>query len=77
MEENEKLEELLPGTDPESQLKAERDELYVTFDGQAGYQLEAGDEVRIRCAERRVRLLRPSSRSYFDVLRQKLKWNER
>jgi NAD+ kinase len=56
---------------------APRDELYVTFDGQAGYQLEAGDEVRIRCAERRVRLLRPSSRSYFEVLRQKLKWNER
>jgi NAD+ kinase len=58
-------------------MMAERDEIYVTFDGQAGYQLEAGDEVRIRCAERRVRLLRPSSRSYFDVLRQKLKWNER
>jgi NAD+ kinase len=55
----------------------ERDELYVTFDGQDGYDLQAGDEVRIRCAERRVRLLRPSSRSYFDVLRQKLKWNER
>lgn len=55
----------------------ERDELYVTFDGQAGYKLEAGDEVRIRCADRRVRLLRPSPRSYFDVLRQKLKWNER
>jgi NAD+ kinase len=58
-------------------MMAERDELYVTFDGQEGYQLEAGDEVRIRCAERRVRLLRPSSRSYFEVLRQKLKWNER
>jgi len=28
MEENEKLEDLLPGADPESQLKAERDELY-------------------------------------------------
>jgi len=55
----------------------ERDELYVTFDGQTGYELRAGDEVQIRCAERRVRLLRPSSRSYFDVLRQKLKWNER
>src|SRR5215831_16770591 len=56
---------------------SDRDELYVTFDGQTGHQLEAGDEVRIQCAERRVRLLRPSSRSYFDVLRQKLKWNER
>ena len=58
-------------------MMAERDELYVTFDGQAGYELEAGDEVRIRCADRRVRLFRPSSRSYFEVLRQKLKWNER
>jgi NAD+ kinase len=55
----------------------DRDEIYLTFDGQDGYELEAGDQVRIRCAERRVRLLRPSSRSYFDVLRQKLKWNER
>jgi NAD+ kinase len=55
----------------------ERDEIYVTFDGQTGYELRAGDEVQIRCADRRVRLLRPSSRSYFDVLRQKLKWNER
>ncbi len=55
----------------------ERDELYVTFDGQEGYELEAGDQVHVRCAERRVRLLRPSARSYFDVLRQKLKWNER
>jgi len=55
----------------------DRDELYVTFDGQEGYELRAGDEVQIRCAERRVRLLRPSTRSYFDVLRQKLKWNER
>jgi NAD+ kinase len=58
-------------------MMAERDELYVTMDGQAGYQLEAGDEVRISRASRRVRLLRPSPRSYFDVLRQKLKWNER
>ena len=58
-------------------MMTERDEIYVTVDGQAGYQLEAGDEVQIRCAERRVRLLRFSPRSYFDVLRQKLKWNER
>jgi NAD+ kinase len=55
----------------------ERDEVYVTFDGQAGYQLQAGDEVQIRRAERPLRLLRPSTRSYFEVLRQKLKWNER
>src|SRR6266545_1644212 len=55
----------------------ERDEIYVTFDGQAGYELRVGDEVRIQCADRRVRLIRPSTRSYFEILRQKLKWNER
>ena len=55
----------------------ERDELYVTFDGQAGYQLQAGDEVQLRRSQRSLRLLHPSNRSYFEVLRQKLKWNER
>jgi NAD+ kinase len=55
----------------------ERDKVYVTFDGQDGYELEAGDEVRICCAPRRLKLLHPSSRSYFEVLREKLKWNER
>jgi NAD+ kinase len=54
-----------------------RDEVFVTFDGQAGYQLLDGDEVHIACADRRLRLIRPSTRSYFEVLRQKLKWNER
>jgi NAD+ kinase len=55
----------------------ERDELYVTFDGQAGFELAAGDEIRICRAERPMRLVRPSTRSYFEVLRQKLKWGER
>jgi NAD+ kinase len=54
-----------------------RDEVYVTFDGQAGFQLEAGDEIRICRADRTLRLIRPSTRSYFAVLREKLKWGER
>jgi NAD+ kinase len=55
----------------------DRDELYATFDGQAGFQLRAGDQIRICRAERPLRLIRPSTRSYFEVLRQKLKWGER
>ena len=55
----------------------ERDEVFVTFDGQAGFQLQAGDEVTIRRAETPLRLIRPSTRSYFEVLRTKLKWGER
>jgi NAD+ kinase len=53
-----------------------RDEVFITFDGQAGFLLEEGDEIRICRAERTLHLIRPSTRSYFEVLRQKLKWGE-
>ena len=58
-------------------LIEERDEVYVTFDGQAGFELKAGDEIRISRADRTLRLIRPTTRSYFEVLREKLKWGER
>ncbi len=51
--------------------------IYVTFDGQSGFELQEGDEVAIARAPRPLRLVRSPSRSYFEVLRQKLKWNER
>jgi NAD+ kinase len=54
-----------------------RDEVFVTFDGQAGFQLQEGDEIHVQRADRPLRLIRPSTRSYFEVLRQKLKWGER
>jgi NAD+ kinase len=55
----------------------ERAEVFVTFDGQDGFQVQGEDEIRIRCADRPMRLIRPSTRSYFEVLREKLKWGER
>jgi NAD+ kinase len=55
----------------------DHDEVFATFDGQAGLQLRAGDELRICCAEQKLRLIRPPTRSYFEVLRRKLKWGER
>ncbi len=55
----------------------ERDEVYVTFDGQTGFQLRAGDEVQVCRADRSLRLVRPATRSYFEVLRTKFKWGER
>jgi len=54
-----------------------RAEVYVTFDGQSGFPLQADDEVSVCRAEQPLRLIRPSARSYFEVLRQKLKWGER
>jgi NAD+ kinase len=53
------------------------DEVFVTFDGQNGCQLQPDAEVHVRRADRPLRLIRPSTRSYFDVLRRKLKWGER
>jgi NAD+ kinase len=55
----------------------DRDEVFVTFDGQAGFQLQAGDEITVRRSDTPLRLIRPSTRSYFEVLRTKLKWGER
>ncbi|MGE0460655.1 MAG: NAD(+)/NADH kinase [Vicinamibacterales bacterium] len=53
------------------------DEIYVTFDGQSGFPLPPGRAVTISRAPRPLRLVRASNRSYFEVLRQKLRWNER
>jgi NAD+ kinase len=53
------------------------DEVYVTFDGQSGFAMKERDEVVIGRAPTPIRLVRASTRSYFEVLRQKLKWNER
>jgi NAD+ kinase len=53
------------------------DEVFVTFDGQSGHALQAEDVVTIERASRPLCLVRSAQRSYFDVLRQKLKWGER
>jgi len=54
-----------------------QDEVFATFDGQAGLHLTADDELRVCRAEHALKMVRPSTRSYFEVLRRKLKWGER
>ncbi len=58
-------------------LKSKGEPAYVTFDGQLGVELQPGDVVRVRRADHPVRLIRGSDRSYYEVLRRKLKWAER
>jgi NAD+ kinase len=53
------------------------DDIYVTYDGQAGYPLQQDDVVRVRRSERTLRLVKAPARSYFELLREKLKWGER
>ena len=50
---------------------------YVSFDGQYGFELAPGDSVTVERAARPLRVVRAESRSYFAVLREKLKWGER
>jgi len=49
-------------------------DVVATFDGQYGVALERDDALVIHHAPRRLRLLRTSSRTHFDMLREKLKW---
>jgi NAD+ kinase len=50
------------------------DEVFVTFDGQSGFPLRPSDLVSVRRAAKPVRIVKSASRTYFDVLREKLKW---
>jgi NAD+ kinase len=52
-------------------------EIYITFDGQHGFALTDGEEVRVTRAAKPIRLVRAANRNYFEVLRKKLKWGER
>lgn len=54
-----------------------RSDTYVTVDGQISVPLPAGEVATVRAARKLLRLLRPTARTYFDVLREKLKWAER
>jgi NAD+ kinase len=58
-------------------MQVEQDEVFATFDGQSLLPLKSTHVVSVRRAERPLRLLRGSSRGYFQVLREKLKWGER
>jgi NAD+ kinase len=52
-------------------------EVFATFDGQSGHRIERDDVIEIARADRPLRLVRAPRRTYFDMLRQKLKWGER
>jgi len=54
-----------------------RERAYLTVDGQVGIPLTEADVVRCRKSDFHVKLFKIAGRSFFDVLRTKLKWGER
>jgi NAD+ kinase len=50
------------------------DDVYVTFDGQSGFPLDEGDVVTVTRAPRPLRIVKSAERTYFELLRSKLKW---
>jgi NAD+ kinase len=60
----------------EMNLVGPAESVYLTLDGQKGLQMESGDRVRIFRAEERLKLIQPNRKSYYEILRSKLKWGE-
>ena len=60
----------------EMKLLANTDSVFLTLDGQKGIVLQATDMVRISRAKGVLRLIQPLRKSYFEILRNKLKWGE-
>jgi NAD+ kinase len=53
-----------------------RDEVFVTIDGQSGHPLQTGDVVAIGRSDRTLKLVKSATRTYYEVLREKLKWSQ-
>jgi NAD+ kinase len=51
--------------------------VYLTLDGQIGIQMEPTDRVLIQKSANRVAFVRPPRKTYFEILRSKLRWGER
>ena len=69
---------VIPGSAKvELDFAAADDPVYITLDGQIGFELKANDRVAITKSANRVALVRPPSKTYFEILQSKLRWGER
>jgi NAD+ kinase len=51
-------------------------EVKVTVDGQMGFDLLSGDKIVFKKSPRKTRLVLSGYRSFYEVLRGKLKWGD-
>jgi len=60
----------------EMKLSADTESVFLTLDGQRGIPLQSADHVRISRAKEPLKLIQPPKKSYFEILRSKLKWGD-
>jgi NAD+ kinase len=60
----------------EVKLSAGTESVFLTLDGQKGIPLQATDRVRVTRAQQLLKLIQTPNKSYFEILRNKLKWGE-
>jgi NAD+ kinase len=57
-------------------LSGDTESVFLTLDGQRGIPLQPTDLVRVSRAKQLLKLIQPPKKSYFEILRNKLKWGE-
>src|ERR1700686_3490454 len=60
----------------EVKLTVGTESVFLTLDGQKGIPLQATDRVRVSRAQQLLKLIQTPNKSYFQILRNKLKWGE-
>jgi len=55
-------------------LTSQSEDVSLTLDGQIGFSLERNDIVEIKRSRFKMRLIKHPSKSYYEILRTKLKW---
>jgi NAD+ kinase len=61
----------------EIRLVSKNGDVFLSLDGQEGFELQEDDLVRIRQSDRRALLVQSPTRDYYQVLRRKLVWGGR
>lgn len=67
---------LAPGDVPITIELTSQEPAMATIDGQVGTEMLPGDMVNVQASDHRTQLIRFPDRSYFEVLRTKLKWGD-
>lgn len=64
------------GQDVEVRIATQRQEIFLTLDGQEGLPINEHDRVCVKKSPVTVLLVQSREKNYFEVLRKKLKWGE-